>query len=335
MKNKKILKLVLIIAQLIAAVACGVSEEEKEERQINAFDLSGGWMTDSRMGVPSTGIYDGVTLFISNEGNDRSNIKIEVIRDAWSSEEENFVDALPISFGDKQRIKNKYDGTFILGQGQHQDLIGGENISDDFGESSKVYVTTNGREALKTANDVEINYYLDAKINRNDFVLRGSLRMIATKLIEEVDEFGNTSYHFEQLGSKVLNFRATNETAYYQQYFGTWSGKAVTTSYDVEGLNLLTQVRLSQFDDEMFSLSPNISTLYFRGERFELSQSLSGLIELKIVQHPTLDFTFIGSNGSILHFGGSVRSLGHFSGSVEYISDLEIETIGYFDFKRL
>ena len=159
--------------------------------------------------------------------------------------------------------------------------------------------------------------------------------MTATRMREEVDANGTTTIHFEQLGSKILNFTATNETVYYQQYFGTWSGSAKLTGYSIENLNQLQNIKISQIDDETFHLRPNVRVLYFRGERFELSDKLSALIELKIVTHPTLDFTYIGNNGSVIHFGGSVRSLGHFSGSVEYFSDLEIETIGYFDFKRL
>lgn len=331
----KQLKPIAFLLALIVLSACGVSEEEKEERQANAFDISGGWMTSDNLGIPSSGVQDDVTLFITNEGVERSNIKVEIIRDAWSSQEENFFAQLPISYSDKEKLRSKFDGTFEIGSGRHNEHQGGENISDDFGESTKLSLSTHGNEVAHLSNGYEVNYFLEGTIQRNDFVLRGKLRIIVTRTKAEVDAAGNTTYFFENIGNLVLNFDAKNKTVYYQQYFGTWSGKAELSTDYIENILDLSQIELRQYDSEIFSLRPNIRRLIYRGEIFELQSKYYDLLELKLVRFPTLDFTFMGDRGSIIHFGGSVRSLGHFSGSIEYITQNTVDTIGFFDFKRL
>lgn len=333
MKLKVLGKLVMFIS-LISLVACGVSEEEKQERQANAFDVSGGWMTSDSLGLPSSGLQDEVTLFISNEGDDRSNIKIEVIRDAWSSQENNFFENFAFSFSQMERIRNKFDGSFIIGTGKHQDLIGGENISDNFGESSKIYVSSNHNESVKFSDGTNISYAIEAVVDRDDFILRGKLHITVSQSREERDTSGQLIYVYETLGNHTINFNARNETIYYQQYFGAWTGRAELSTDFVENLSQLTQIDIRKYDDEIFTIRPNISQLIYRGEIFEIQNKFYDLLELKLVRFPTLDFTYIGDRGNVIHFGGSVRSLGHFSGSIEYISERDIETIGYFDFKR-
>lgn len=329
----KIAQLFLFLA-LAIMMSCGVSPEEREERQANAFDLQGGWMTSDNLGIPAPGEDGEVTLYIINEDETRSNIKVEVVRDAWTAREENFFDDLNIPLYDLEKIRNKFDGSFSIGRGEHNQLAGGENYSDDFGESSKVYVSGHGSESLELSDRVSVNYLIEGRVNRDDFKFRGKMRISVTKFDEQVNSDGSIIYTFRHLGDLSLNFHAENEKVYYQQYFGTWSGKTtmnITASTDITRVNRLV---MKKFDNEVFTIRPNKKEIRFNGDVYRLSEKFYDLIDLKVDRHPIVEFKYKNAAGDTIHFGGIVKSLGHLRGSIELVTDFDVETIGYFDFKR-
>lgn len=161
-------KLLVALAMLPLTVGC-LSDEEKEARRAWAYDLSGEYTE-----VRDDGVEAG-SLLIENESS-KNDIKVTFTRGALYEGEQAFFDLIKDE-GTRAELVEK----IVIGAGQDElrdGLVGGENISDNFGESSKFVVASAKYEAtakLEEATDAKVYWSLSAEIQNQSDELRGSL----------------------------------------------------------------------------------------------------------------------------------------------------------------
>ncbi len=167
MKNVGIIAFILSLA---AGTGC-VSEQEKQARRACALDVSGDYSE-----VRPDGVAAG-SLTAENES-DKTDVKLAFTRGALYDGEQAFIDRLA-NDDDKSAVAAALD--FGVGNDPvARDLVGGQNISDDFGASSKVSVSAPGMAALPSvegATDAKVEYALDVAIENGSDQLTGNLRV--------------------------------------------------------------------------------------------------------------------------------------------------------------
>lgn len=160
--------LVAAIAALPLTVGC-LSEEEKEARRAWAYDLSGEYTEVRQEGVRAG------ALLIENESS-KNDIKVTFTRGELYEKEQELFDLIQ-----DEAKRAQLAETLIIGEGKdelREEFIGGENISDNFGESSKLFVTSDKYEAnakLETAREARVYWTLSAEIVNESDELRGIL----------------------------------------------------------------------------------------------------------------------------------------------------------------
>lgn len=158
----------LILSLVGSTVAC-ISEEEKAARAACALDVAGDYTEVRPEGV------EAGALVITNE-TDKNDVKLEFTRGALYEGEQAFLDRLA-SEDDKAAIV----AALTLGEGDSEirrELVGGENVSTDFGSSSELEVSATEREALPSvegALDPKVKYSLALGIENGSDELKGTL----------------------------------------------------------------------------------------------------------------------------------------------------------------
>lgn len=160
----------LAIAALALSVTAGcLSDEEKEARRAWAYDLSGDYTE-----VRDEGVSAG-TVVIENEQS-KNDIKITFTRGDLYEGEQAYLDLVA-----EEAEWTALLETLVLGAGESnvtEELIGGENISDNFGESSKLAVSSEEYGAtpkIEEATEATVHYSISAEILNNSDELRGTL----------------------------------------------------------------------------------------------------------------------------------------------------------------
>ena len=159
---------ITIILMLAITSAC-VSEQEKTARRACALDVSGDYGE-----VRPAGTAAG-TLAVADES-DKTDVKLTYTRGALYDGEQAFIDRIA-SADDKAAVTAGL--TFGLGDDAiTRDLVGGENISDDFGQSSKVGVSALALAATPSepdATDAKVRYSVSLAIANGSDELKGAL----------------------------------------------------------------------------------------------------------------------------------------------------------------
>jgi hypothetical protein len=323
---KKLTQLLTLFAILLATIGCGVSPEEKEQRKANAFDLAG------RYEAP-IGEKEVMVMNITNEGGDRSNILIKVDRKGLSDAEYNLVTQHGIA---PATVEEKYGESFTIGDGKYEYLRGGENISDDLGESSRFIVGTHNSESLNLADGVRIDYTIEGEIKKSDYVIRGKITMSITKEEDEVDESGVMVTTRKEVGQIEIPFAAKSEGLFYQQYFGAWNGKMDIMNSELESSLWDLQITIESKEDDVLCVLSSKSQLKYKGVSYNLQKQEKDLRVLREQEYPLVELEFTSSNGNKIVLSGSIFSLGAFHGVVQYIDyQNNSETpLGSFQYKK-
>jgi len=302
----------------ILMMACGVSPEEKQQRRANAFDVSGRYEVNTEYQYRDSMIFQ-----IDNE-EERSNIYAIVERDGFSSEELKAFERQDISLNDVENVRSR----FILGRGKHNVLEGGENISDDMGESSRIFLKTGRLEEISLEN-YKVEYVIRASIKKSDFVLIGGLTLLISKKVYD-DTF--SSHIWNIVETIKTPFVANSKGIFYRQYFGSWSG--LINSDSAEVISALSSIQIVEHD-QSYEISTTEKEFTLDGEVFKLTASERNLEELSENEFPEVYLEFKGSNGSKILILGNIYSLGNLTGIILNIdSDGNESQIGHLQYQK-
>ena len=297
------------------------SKEEIKQRQKNAFDVSGEYTT-----VPSSPTQ--LTFKITNES-ERYDIRLEIPREGLTSSETEFFKRQGI---EPQGVIDFFSNPMVLGAGKQNEFEGGENISDDFGVTSRLYIHSN---EFAYSGDLKIQYRFSATVKKSDFVMRGSLTASVLERKTETDQSGKTSTYWGQRGELGLTFEARNGDAFFKQYFGNWSG-SVTRKTAIEGtFSAVSGLRIDKIASDSFRLNPSQRSITYQGKNFEFIDAAFPIGDLSDQEFPTIEMRFnrLGTDERLVFFG-NVMSLGDLTGSVVYIQNGIEESVGSFQFKK-
>lgn len=216
MKNLRLSLLLLFISYFL--YGCSVSKEEKEARRENAFDLNGSYQTIA---------YSEVSLHfdITNE-NGKSDILVVLDRIGDLTEKEKrFL----------SELENGHDivitpetllNQLVLGKGRSFiDFTGGENISDNFGKTSKFNVCSDtvqsynsnqrpspGEENRRNLR-LEIGYCFSGTVKEDSKeIIEGEFRLLAKTYYEIENDIGENGIGIENEGKVSLKYKAERES---------------------------------------------------------------------------------------------------------------------------
>jgi hypothetical protein len=307
--------LLLLLGSVIAS--CGVSVAEKEQRRANAFDVSGSYTLSLQSNDNSP-----VNLELINES-DRSNILASIDRNDFTSAEISAFKQNNISLNDVEKFRTH----FIIGRGFHNWLEGGENISDDMGLSSRMYLYTNESEALRMG-DYKIVYSLTSSLYKNDLTLRGNLKMTIEKF--SVD---NNVTNFTTVAEVEMPFASKNKTQFANQYMGQWYGNI--TSDDSTVTYVFSSIDFRKINNASYEVICGQLEFSIQNEKFKLIRKTLSIDNLAIIDFPEVEIIFQGSLGTKITLMGNIYSLGNFVGViVKTDSKNTAEQIGNLQFKR-
>lgn len=319
------MRFILMVLSTIFLFSCA-SEEEKQERRENAYDLSGGYKV--RM---TNGSEVDMDFVITNESG-RHDIVIELDRLSNLTDKEiNFLRGVQ---EDPSKVNSSFGNKLILGKGvTHNHPEGGENISDDFGESTRFYVCT---EPLVTNHQTELKYCLKGEVKKQDKVMNGILFLSWTRKTEKVDSNGQSyvEYSFEQVD---LSYHSDLNAVFYKQYLGSWYGEVFLLTNDIDK-NIFSQIRIEEKNIEgKFILSPiNANTFKYKGELFTWydKESSGDILELRDPMYPAVQLVYVGQSGKRIVLIGQLWSLGDFTGTIALIEANVASELGTFRHKK-
>lgn len=312
----------LVAAGMATMLSACASEVEKEARRQNAFDLAGIYTATLK-----TGSSLDFVMTVTNETG-RHDVLANVERGTLlTSQETQLLQKHGLNSG---TVSAFYGKTLILGRGKQNEIEGGENVSDDFGESSRVRV---GSDVLKYDQTRDIFYSLAGTIKKSDFVLRGSLSLYVRTAVQKTDQEGKP-YTTYETDSVTLNFSASPENVYFTQYFGTWSG-TTTLNEDVStDLTKVSSLMITKSGDAAFTVSPASSSIVVNGQTYTFESKAFSNTHLSDKSVPLVEITFRRSDTERVMFVGQIRSLGNMTGSVLWLSGSSRVHLGSFLFKR-
>lgn len=319
----KLFKLLALISITAGMTSCGVSLAEKEQRRANAFDIEGRYLISTNQNENDETILD-----IKNE-TDRSNVFGTVERSNFTKEEEAAFKRQNISLNDVEKFRTQ----FKIGVGVHGQLAGGENISDDLGNSSRLLISTSGTESVFLGKDT-IRYLVSANIAKSDFTLKGKLIMQIEHLDTVTDsKTGATTTTLSIKELVEIPFTAKNSEIFFNQYMGVWNGKIYSDSTAIN--TVLLNISISKIDNLSFEVKPAKTTFEFKGESFVFNKISKDIDDLAKNEFPEINIEFIGNQGSKIEVMGNIYSLGMFSGVISKIDlNKNNEQIGNFQYKR-
>ena len=203
----------LLVVLGVFLVGC-LSPEERKARQDNAFDISGNYQT----------VEDSEEQFqfeITNQ-NAKHDIFVKLNRDSLTDKEKKLLSKLKTehSLTSDDILNPPTEMTFGGSGSSELDLDGGDNISDDFGKTSKFFVcfdnapkyTSNRKEEGKKNIELHISYCLSGLIKKESKeIVEGKLTLSASYRYEHTDKEG--SEEWEDQGNVGLNYKAKKVTS--------------------------------------------------------------------------------------------------------------------------
>lgn len=317
---------ILLFSAIILSLLGCVSEEEKEQRQDNAMNLEGDYVSDVKSGSDAS-----LLIKIKNEGS-KNNVVVNVERTDLSQQE---IDLLEESGIDQDLVLKKFEKGLDLGKKDNMgNLDGGEVISDDLGQTTKIFVCSKITTVKK---DQTFSYCMRASISKHDFNLKGTFS-ISASFPKETEVDGEPVIEFIHKSVSV-NFIAEGDNVFYTQYFGTWRGKL---SFDFgesektgDSLSSIKSVSIKKNDDNTFEIMPvGNKKVTYHGINYTyipLPQSLNILTDIDV---PIVELTLKAEDGQKMTIYGQIRSLGKFYGSIVLSDEEGEEQIAVIEYKH-
>ncbi|MGE0172268.1 MAG: hypothetical protein AB7T49_05770 [Oligoflexales bacterium] len=323
------------VSALLGLQACGamVSDAEKRERQENAFDVSGEYTAEKAKGSDID-----MKFSIVNESG-RHNILATVERTGLTPEESSLLESYDV---DPQQVAAHFiDTPTVLGRGSNSELQGGENVSDDFGTSTRFSVCS---ETFRYNSKREVYYCLNGSMRKDQKPVSGEYAMfLVIKEEREVEEDGKKVME-ETSDTKKVDFAYSSETrsSFYKQYIGQWSGTIHDVSEELLGATIFTKIIIQETagakeEDSTFSLSPlEAGTLTLGDEVFTYTPANNQypIADLNQTEFPTVTMAFESPTKKQILFVGQIWSLGDFTGSLLLLDGDQEEGLGSFMLKR-
>lgn len=312
MKNALTLPLLAAVLLTCAIFYSCASNDEKAVRRENAFNVAGTWTTCGTLSeIP-------MTITIENEKG-RHNVVLTITRSgSLTAKEKSFYEQLGI---DIARLPKSLTETIVIGQGRQYSLDGGENISDDFGKTSRIEAYS---DDYAYDGSTKIRHFIRAEITKSSFILKG-------ELVIEVTETGSYS-------ELPITFEATNGSAFYTQYFGGWSGKVTMDEQTPSNIIELRGLMITKTDDASFNIAPSLTKLSRDGREFTFDPKLSAFKISQLADYtiPAILLNFDGAPNEHISLYGHIFSLGNLSGAIVYRSNEAPDgvIIGSFEFVK-
>lgn len=342
------MKFLSILTIFLLLTSCA-SKDEKEERQQNAFDLSGTYTASIK-----TGSEINMGLDIYNEFG-RHDIYVKLERNSvLQSGEKKLLEKYKISTSE---VENYFLPKMTLGKNSDKslDIIhldGGENISDDFGESSRFSVCTPSLRVrgknVERATDIQYHVYycLNGRIKKSDYQLSGELKLYVSLKYNQkrtvIESDGTTedeilANHFYD--SSSLKYKSDASSIFYNQLRGQWSGIVNNTpGFDNDLDGAFTRFRIDFENENQYFLSPvNADSIAVNGELYEYKKVLFDIKLLRDATVPLVEMHFVSkaTNKRVI-LVGQIFSMGSFTGSIILYdkSNLEGIQIASFEHKK-
>lgn len=299
-------KLFIVVVCLFLG-ACA-SEAEKQERRENAFDLAGGYKV-----TKNSGSEVNMNFTVENESG-RHDIIVKLDRTSdFTKKERDFLSTNKLN---PNTVFNHFRKQIVLGQGYNSDhLEGGENISDDFGESTKFFVCS---RTFQYDKEHRLLYCLSGNVKKKNREMNGQLILRMVRERQETNERGE-KVTVISMAESSLSYKSDLSLVFYRQYLGQWRGDVFPLVDNFDGL-AFEGLRIQTFADESFAVnSTRMSHFEYGGEIFKYNQSLSSkdLSELRDPDYPAVQVVFKGEKtGRQIVLFGQLWSLGDFTGSI-------------------
>lgn len=315
----KLIPFALSALSLIFAIGCA-SEAEKQERKENAYDVSGAYKAST-----SSDSEVGLSFEIKNESG-RHDILIQLDRlEPYTTKEAKFLEASGI---DAQQVFDHFGSSLTLGAGYNPDhVVGGENVSKDFGESSQFFVCTSPYEYDERS---KITYCLSGVVHKDGESLKGALQLRltqTTKAVVDGEEVTKVS-----INQTELEYKSNANLAFHKQYLGSWTGPFYTSggSFDMSQLQGLT---IEPAPDSNYKMKlTDINVLEHQGETYAYDASLSqmNVDEVKSADYPTIQSVYRGPENKRIVVFGQIWSLGDFTGVVFLVDEASEQELATF-----
>jgi hypothetical protein len=319
---------VLLVTTFLASCA---SPAEREERRQNAFDLSGQYLVsqDEKSEVP-------MKFHISNQRS-RYDIVVDLERTAEMTDKEMQLlaeEEIPLDL-----VKEAFlDRSFKLGEGR--DMVeGGENISDDFGETSRFFVCSAAFSYVKPEDiKYDISYCLTGTAKRNETEIHGRLSLSVVK-VEDDPESTNPEDKRVVPRSVIMNYQTSLDGRFVDQYIGQWSGDVYGAIGDVEGsLNKLATIQIQKAEgQEVLILRPTqVTEILWEDNRYLYDEVESTIMIASIDEedYPAVHMVFKGTAGARIILAAQIWSLGDLTGSVILIEGDDQTDLASFRMKK-
>lgn len=326
-------KYVLTLLGVVFLISCA-SEAEKEERQETAFDISGGYQSLATEGSEVEMIFE-----IKNESG-RHNIMAIVERLGPLTEKETAV------LANRVNVQNVYTHFFkeplVLGEGYHETLPGGENISEDFGETSKFLVQSKPLKYVLESPDhyYEVKYILKGSFKKDVPTVTGDLTMEIKEITQAKDD--GRILNTTSLEPVTLKYNSTAKKPFYKQYLGTWEGELEAKSAtkrllerDSLDLDLFKTVLVTE-ENELVSMKLPMTTFEFKGNKYDYVPTESQLEskDFRRSSSPEVKVLFKGPENKRILLIGHILNLGSFTGQLFYINGNTQEVLATFRHKK-
>jgi hypothetical protein len=318
----------LLVTTFLASCA---SPAEREERRQNAFDLSGQYLVsqDEKSEVP-------MKFHISNQRS-RYDIVVDLERMAEMTDDEMQLlaeEEIPLDL-----VKEAFlDRSFKLGEGRDM-LEGGENISDDFGETSRFFVCSAAVSYVKPEDiKYDISYCLTGKAKRNETEIYGRLSLSVVK-VEDDPESTNPEDKRVVHRSVAKNYRTTLDGRFVDQYVGQWSGDVYESVSDAGGsLNRLAAIQIQKAEGpEALILRPtHVTEILWEDKRYlyDEAESTITIASIEEEDYPAVHIVFKGPNSARIILAAQIWSLGDLTGSVILIEGDDQTDLASFRMKK-
>jgi hypothetical protein len=325
------MKLVSILFLLLQLISCA-SKEEIEERQQAAYDLSGSYSA-----VENSNSETAMDFSIINEGS-RNNIYILVEnRLNLNKKESSLLQKLKI---DEKKVYNHFFAQpLAVGKGLSdiQRREGGDNISTDFGNSTKFSVCSS---SLNYTANMSIYYCLKGTTSKASNNISGtmSLNVVTTTVVQQPNN--QPPQTTSTTDSVELKFSTTGSFVFYKQNFGLWNQEHVWS--ENENVKKLIQSIQLTGESTVSTKEVSIRLPYFQSNKYFTNEGVKYVFD-ENKNRVTLE-EFLKHSPAVVHyelrpedtkinrkiyFTGQIWSLGNFSGELSIEDETgEIGTLG-------
>ncbi len=224
-------------------------------------------------------------------------------------------------------VKNFFKNPLILGQGFSSiQLDGGENISNDLGETSEFFVCS---PRLQYNAEYTVEYCMTGKISKKDKKMDGKLSLSWTRSRQVVKD-GKSEVVITSAQVDLI-YKSDANQVFYKQYFGSWSGDSFSL---INGFttNQLQKLEIQERESGKYLVKFNNNSLTYNGEvfTFQESENLVDVSELLVSEFPAIGSIYLAPSGRKLVLVAQIWSLGDLTGTVVLIQGddlLDVATV--------